>query len=312
MNKVFKSVWSEALGAWVAASELCRGRGKGGRKAARAVVLAVGVMAAGGAFAAGAGTAVSNDGPATAANLTDIAIGSDAKAQSSSKDAIAIGDFANSSADGAIAIGGAVTNAAANSIVIGNAGAGTTGGNAVASMDSASTNSVFLAPAGGQVIASKNSFSFNPYAGIGTSGSDDAVNISGRVIGSPSSVAIGQNASFSNAKTAQNAGVAIGANASVQNANAVAIGANSIASRANSVSVGSGSGATPTRVITNVSNGTKPTDAVTHAQLSAVTDALGGKAEIDSTGAIVAPIYSVISLATKVAAGNAPACATVR
>jgi autotransporter adhesin len=32
MNKVFKSVWSEALGAWVAASELCRGRGKGGGK----------------------------------------------------------------------------------------------------------------------------------------------------------------------------------------------------------------------------------------------------------------------------------------
>jgi hypothetical protein len=43
MNKVFKSVWSEALGAWVAASELCRGRGKGGGRVARAVVLVAGL-----------------------------------------------------------------------------------------------------------------------------------------------------------------------------------------------------------------------------------------------------------------------------
>ena len=51
MNRIFKSVWSEALGAWVAASEKCRGRGKGGAKVARAVLLAVGLSVAGGAFA---------------------------------------------------------------------------------------------------------------------------------------------------------------------------------------------------------------------------------------------------------------------
>jgi hypothetical protein len=51
MNKVFKSIWSEALGAWVAASELCRGRGKGGGKVARSAAAVVLVLAAGSAMA---------------------------------------------------------------------------------------------------------------------------------------------------------------------------------------------------------------------------------------------------------------------
>jgi len=168
MNKVFKSVWSEALGAWVAASELCRGRGKGGGKVARAVALVVGLGVAGVVFAAGAGTSVSNASPATATNLTDIAIGSGATAQSKTKDAIAIGDTAASTADGAISIGGSVSNAAANSILMGNAGvpSGTTGQVPVVSIDAGSTASVFFAPAGGSVQTLANSFFFNPYAGI--------------------------------------------------------------------------------------------------------------------------------------------------
>ncbi|MGA7812288.1 ESPR domain-containing protein, partial [Caballeronia sp.] len=105
MNKVFKSVWSEALGAWVAASELCRGRGKGGGKAARAVALVVGLGVAGGAFA---GVTLSDT--ATAVNPTDIAIGPNSLASSVTADAIAIGDTARSTANGAIAIGGGVQN----------------------------------------------------------------------------------------------------------------------------------------------------------------------------------------------------------
>jgi len=237
MNKVFKSVWSEALGAWVAASELCRGRGKGGGKVARAVALAVALGMAGGAFAAGAGTSVSNASPATATNLTDIAIGSGATAASKTKDAIAIGDTAASSADGAISIGGSVSNAATNSILMGNAGvpAGTTGQVPVASIDAGSTASVFFAPAGGSVQTSANSFSFNPYAGIKTSGSPDSVNISGTVSAAPSSVAIGSKSSVTNTTAAATAGVAVGANASVQALNSVAIGANSVANRVNSL-----------------------------------------------------------------------------
>src|SRR5471032_1061551 len=110
MNKVFKSVWSEALGAWVAASELCRGRGKGGGKVARAVLLAVGLGVAGGAFAQSNGVTA---GPnAVALHTTDIAVGPGATAQSKTKDAIAIGDAAKSTADGATAIGAGATAAA--------------------------------------------------------------------------------------------------------------------------------------------------------------------------------------------------------
>ena len=84
---------------------------------------------------------------------------SNADAQSTNKDAIAIGDSAKSTADGAIAIGGAVNNKATNSIVIGN-GRGGNDYNA-ASMDSESTESV-SSGAGRRVSDhSKNSFSFN-------------------------------------------------------------------------------------------------------------------------------------------------------
>ncbi|WP_158937685.1 ESPR-type extended signal peptide-containing protein [Burkholderia sp. S171] len=65
MNKVFKSVWSEALGAWVAASELCRGRGKGGGKVARAVAAVALVLAAGGVMASTtSGNGATTVGPA--------------------------------------------------------------------------------------------------------------------------------------------------------------------------------------------------------------------------------------------------------
>src|SRR5471032_2957299 len=292
MNKVFKSVWSEAVGAWVAASELCRGRGKGGGKVARAVMLAVGLGAAGAAFAGGNGTSYTGNGAATATNTTDNAIGSGASATSKTKDAIAIGDAAASTADGAISIGGSVSNAATNSILMGNAGvpAGTTGQVAVASIDAGSTASVFFAPTGGSVQTSANSFSFNPYAGIKTSASPDSVNISGTVSAAPSSVAIGSKSSVTNTHAAATAGVAIGLNASVQALNSVAIGANSVANRVNSFSVG-GNGTT--RVITQVSNGTKANDAANMSQIQNIVDGLGGTSEVAADGSITTPTYSV-------------------
>jgi len=221
MNKVFKSVWSEVLGAWVAASELCRGRGKGGGKVARAVALAVGLGMAGGAFAAGPGTELSNGvNPPNTTNATDIAIGPNAAAQSTNKDAIAIGDTAKSTADGAIAIGGGVQNKATNSIIMGNGG----GSLNPASLDSASSGSVFRAPAGGAVTSSKNSFSFNTSGITSTVNSDDAINIAGSVMNASGGVAIGKTATVSKVN-----GVAIGLGSSVTGVNAVAIGANSSA-----------------------------------------------------------------------------------
>lgn len=280
MNKVFKTIWSEALGAWVAASELCRGRAKGGGKAARAVALVIGMGLAGGAFA---GVTLSDTASAT--NPTDIAIGPNSLAQSNTKDALAIGDTARSTADGAIAIGGGVQNKATNSIIMGNGG----GSLPAASLDANSSNSVFFAPAGGSVASSANSFSFNPYGTNATSASADAINISGTVRTSQGAVAIGTKSSV----VGNAGGVAIGSNASVQNANSVAIGANSVTDRDNSVSVGGGNGLVTTRVITQVSNGVQPTDAATVAQVQGVLTALGGTATFKADGTVSGPVYKV-------------------
>ncbi|QIE25258.1 ESPR-type extended signal peptide-containing protein [Caballeronia sp. SBC2] len=274
MNKVFKSVWSEALGAWVAASELCRGRGKGGGKTARAVALVIGLSVAGGAFAQSNGVTA---GPnAVALHTTDIAVGPGATAQSKTKDAIAIGDAAKSIADGATAIGAGVTAAAAYSTVIGNAGA----------VDSASTATVFFAPNGGTVSGSANSFAFNPYGQTGTSASADSVNISGTVANAPSSVAIGSHSLVSG-----DSSVAIGAHAQVETNNSVAIGDNSIASDPYTVSIGNSNNQ---RKLVQVANGTQANDAVNVSQIQGITQALGGGAGVDSaTGKITLPIYTI-------------------
>jgi hypothetical protein len=52
MNKFYKSVWNEALGAWVATSENCPARGKRSGRLAKAVVAsAITFSAAGGVSA---------------------------------------------------------------------------------------------------------------------------------------------------------------------------------------------------------------------------------------------------------------------
>ncbi|HEV7834900.1 MAG TPA: ESPR-type extended signal peptide-containing protein [Caballeronia sp.] len=274
MNKVFKSVWSEALGAWVAASELCRGRGKGGGKAARAVAL-VGLLTAIGSSGAFAGNGLALGSGADAANTTDIAFGSGASAASKTKDAIAIGDTAKSTNDYAIAIGGTVSTNAANSIVMGyNAG-----------IDVNSKGTVFFGTNGGNVTASSNSFAFNPYGGNRTAGSSDSVNILGTVTSAPGGVAVGQNSYVSTTKS-----VAIGSNASVEGANSVALGADSTAVANNTVSVGN---SVTQRRIVQVANGTGATDAVNVSQIQALMDSMGAGGSVDSDGKIHAPTYTV-------------------
>jgi hypothetical protein len=239
MNKVFKSVWSEALGAWVATSELCRGRGKGG-KAARSVLAMALILAAGGAIAS---TATGNG--ATTIGPNDNALGDGAYANGVvGADSTAVGHNVKTNAANAISMGSTIANGAASSIVMGNGGV-----NAV-TVDAASANTVFLAPNGGSVTNSANSFAFNPYGTAGTTNSSDSVNISGTV---------------TNAANA----VALGSKSTVSAANSVALGAGSVADQANTVSVGS---ATNQRKITNVADGaltTGSTDAVNGGQLAA-------------------------------------------
>ena len=253
MNKVFKSVWSEALGAWVAASELCRGRGKGG-KAARSMLATALILAAGNAMAnTAAGSGATTNGP------NDTAVGDNAVASGSlGADSTAVGHNVKTNAANATAIGSTIANNAASSIVMGN------GGTNAVTMDAGSTNTVFFAPNGGAVTNSANSFAFNPYGTAGTVNSIDSVNISGTVT------------------SAANA-VALGSKSVVSAANSVALGAGSVADQANTVSVGS---TTSQRKITNVKAGdvnASSTDAVNGSQLAATNATVADAVKYDST-----------------------------
>ena len=263
MNKFFKSIWSDALGAWVATSEKSPGRGKRNGRMARAVAAAVLMIGAGSAIA---GTTL---GGGIAYGASDIAIGDNAVARSVTADAIAIGDTVKTSADYAIGMGSQITNNGANSVVMGtqitnNAINAIVMGANVVKMDSGSANTVFFAPNGGSVTTSANSFAFNPYGTAGTANSNDSVNISGTVTNAASAVALGSQSS-------------------VSAANSVALGAGSVADQTNTVSVGN---STSQRKITNVAPGdvtATSTDAVNGSQLAATNAVVANAVVYDTT-----------------------------
>ena len=263
MNKFFKSIWSDALGAWVATSEKSPGRGKRNGRMARAVAAAVLMIGAGSAIA---GTTL---GGGIAYGASDIAIGDNAVARSVTADAIAIGDTVKTSADYAIGMGSQITNNGANSVVMGtqitnNAINAIVMGANVVKMDSGSANTVFFAPNGGSVTTSANSFAFNPYGTAGTTNSNDSVNISGTVTNAASAVALGSQSS-------------------VSAANSVALGAGSVADQTNTVSVGN---STSQRKITNVAPGdvtATSTDAVNGSQLAATNAVVANAVVYDTT-----------------------------
>ena len=263
MNKFFKSIWSDALGAWVATSEKSPGRGKRNGRMARAVAAAVLMIGAGSAIA---GTTL---GGGIAYGASDIAIGDNAVARSVTADAIAIGDTVKTSADYAIGMGSQITNNGANSVVMGtqitnNAINAIVMGANVVKMDSGSANTVFFAPNGGSVTTSANSFAFNPYGTAGTANSNDSVNISGTVTNAASAVGLGSQSS-------------------VSAANSVALGAGSVADQTNTVSVGN---STSQRKITNVAPGdvtATSTDAVNGSQLAATNAVVANAVVYDTT-----------------------------
>jgi autotransporter adhesin len=263
MNKFFKSIWSDALGAWMATSEKSPGRGKRNGRMARAVAAAVLMIGAGSAIA---GTTL---GGGIAYGASDIAIGDNAVARSVTADAIAIGDTVKTSADYAIGMGSQITNNGANSVVMGtqitnNAINAIVMGANVVKMDSGSANTVFFAPNGGSVTTSANSFAFNPYGTAGTTNSNDSVNISGTVTNAASAVALGSQSS-------------------VSAANSVALGAGSVADQTNTVSVGN---STSQRKITNVAPGdvtATSTDAVNGSQLAATNAVVANAVVYDTT-----------------------------
>ncbi|SAL43043.1 trimeric autotransporter adhesin, BpaC [Caballeronia udeis] len=166
MNKVFKSVWSEALGAWVAASELCRGRGKGGGKVARSAAAAALILAAGSVMAS---TATGNG--ATTVGPNDNALGDGSYANGAAgADSTAIGHNVKTNGGNAFSIGSIITNGAASSIVMGN------GGTNAVTMDAPSSNTVFFAPNGGSVALGANSVANEDNtASVGSAGNERRV-----------------------------------------------------------------------------------------------------------------------------------------
>ncbi|WP_272947458.1 ESPR-type extended signal peptide-containing protein, partial [Variovorax sp. JS1663] len=141
MNKSYRTVWNEALGAWVAASEITKARGKGSRSAKLAVAAVTVCVAMGGvpdAFAQQLGsgqaandlnsTAISPDkcfAPARAGQFA-VAVGCDVKANMGTSWVVDIGRgpedvVGTGKANFAFGLGTAVaTGAGATNIVIGN------------------------------------------------------------------------------------------------------------------------------------------------------------------------------------------------
>jgi hypothetical protein len=84
MNKSYRSIWNESLGAWVAASEVANARGKrSGSRAMAAVIAAVALLGglSGMASAAVIGTPVqATNGTYSGASTTALATGGDSTA----------------------------------------------------------------------------------------------------------------------------------------------------------------------------------------------------------------------------------------
>ena len=291
MNKSYKSVWNEATGTYVAASEVTKSRGKpaSSRRIAIALAMASGITME----MAGAPTALAAAVP-TYSNLVIDASPGDAAANASVSGAgsIAIGGKAN--ANGQTGADSSAISIGANSIASGAAAmsigeqAKATGDHAMALGNSSNANAAQAVAVGG----------FSAVTGIG------GVSMGYKASAAANAVALGYLASA----TATNS-VALGAGSTTQ-ANLTAAGYNpgsttlsGTASVANGeVSVGS---AGKERRVTNVAAGAALTDAVNVSQLQSedakidaagadTASALGGHAAYSaSTGAISAPTYNV-------------------
>ena len=320
MNKTYRSVWNDAKGAWVAASENAKGRRKGGAKALAIAVVALG--ATGQAFAYNAGTG------ATVTSSRDTAVGDGSVAKTAGNmywgssvrpdgsavaytnyGSVALGynanaDTASTGGVGGVAIGDSATASSNVSTAIGTAA--TASGNGAVALGAGAVSSGYRSTAVGPQSEASGDYS----AAFGQSSWAEGTN----------SVAVGVNSVASQANS-----MALGYGANSSATNSVALGANSTttanlsaagynpgtaalsgtASTANGeVSVGS---AGKERRVTNVAAGSAATDAVNVSQLmsedakvnsdgTATAAALGGGASYDaSTGKIKAPTYVVQS-----------------
>jgi hypothetical protein len=281
MNRSYRSIWNEAVGAWVAASEISSARGKP-NKSAVAKIIAVAVLTASAGinvahaqFQGGGGTATGPDqvaiGPnafasaelglptatskssniaigqnATASGVgaSTIAIGGQAYATNPTAglgDALAIGTQATASGQDSTAIGGQTTASGMNTLAIGNNGTSALATNATAFGVGATASAGYATAVG--------SFATVSGAGataIGANATAPALaqGQNSIAIGGQSvtaATALGGVAIGGAATTSAAGGVALGQSATASGANSVALGPSSIASYASSVAIGYGS-----------------------------------------------------------------------
>jgi len=240
MNKIYKSVWNEPLGAWVAVSEQGAARGKRSGRGAK-VLLAT--LASFGALHASA--SVTLDGGTVTSNGSSIANG------------VAIGSGSAASDDYGSALGAGANAAGVGDVAIGadskvNSGAPTGDGGML----------------GGVVVGSNakgNGASVTAIGALANASAAQATAIGAHSIASGTGSFVG---GYS-ASASGGGAVAIGRDSVASGTNSVALGAGSVASAANTVSVGS---ASQQRQITYVQAGNlsaSSTDAVNGSQLFA-------------------------------------------
>jgi hypothetical protein len=257
MNKVYKSVWNESVGAWVAVSELSAARGKRSGRIAQAVVASAVTLGA-----VGNALATTTSDIAASAGATGLLAGDDALTSNSDE-----------------SLPGARINSLSSSV---------TSNDLIAGTNLKSVSSLLgVTGAGAEMYLSDN-------AAAGSSDGASAIGMGSLAIGGNAvadstggmhaALAIGSDSRAVTQSTV------VGPGATATASNTVVLGTTSIGDRAGTVSVGN---ATNKRQIVNVAAGTQATDVVNVAQLTPVMNALGGKAALNADGSITSPTYSL-------------------
>ncbi|MFV3369546.1 YadA-like family protein [Pseudomonas sp. NY15435] len=286
MNFVYRSVWCEKTGTYVAASELAKGKTKSPTSSIRALLLAA--LAAGGTGFVGLASADSFEAGTSISNGLAVGTGSYADASGAANAAVAVGINAN--AVGNAAALGSNSKAVTRATAVG--GAATADGNRTTALGyyshATGDSSMALGPAAVTTVDAVNAVV------VGVSGSASAAN----------AVAIGASASATAANSvALGAGSTTTANLSQAGWNP---GSGTLAGTASTnngeVSIGS---AGAERRLTNLAAGSAATDAVNVSQLQSedakvnqigndTASALGGGSTYNaSTGQVGSPSYSV-------------------
>ncbi|WP_266167872.1 ESPR-type extended signal peptide-containing protein [Dyella subtropica] len=300
MNTIYRLVWNNAIGKFVVASELAKGRKKKSGRKALAGAMAIALVAS-----APFGAAFAADTTSTTCTTPN--------GQSGTLDAA--GECTTNTAGSLTSVSSANNSPSMGIMDIG----------ILAANDYAAGGAVITSPGVGPLLSGRNT-AIGVDASIGgpdsvAVGSATAVGANALVTGSWGAAygvystatnygdaAIGAYATATggNALSGTDAAVALGAQAKASAASSVAIGAGAAASATNSVALGAHSttgtranvvsvgAAGNTRQIINMAAGTAATDAVNVSQLTPVVDALGGGAKVDATtGAVTGPSYTI-------------------